>query len=244
MYDLTWGDSACWCSESPSSLLPPPSLFPSHHSTLATLDCSAHELQVGGHAAAFTSPPAFSSHPCGMLDSITANGPGDSTLTPTANVLSALPHPGTIHAVLPPPASDSGASLQHSSAAITSIFDRSAILCNRKTGRPVDDLDTRAQGAGKIAAKQMTARSFNIEGLSAQALASERGTSISAARRALSLAKPRANKLDSRQVASVPAALHDADDDITCPNVLGPGWVLEAPQGEQPGHASESSLTP
>ena len=108
----------------------------------------------------------------------------------------------------------------------------------------LDDHGARTRGAGKAAAQHRSACTPNFDGLSAQALASERGHSIPAAMRAPSLFELRTSAPASLLVASVLAASPATDADVTCSSHVGPGWVLEAPQGEQPGHVTDSTFTP
>ena len=42
----------------------------------------------------------------------------------------------------------------------------------------------------------------------------------------------------------MPAAFPATDAEVACSTHLGPGWVLEAPQGDQPGRVTDTTITP
>ena len=46
------------------------------------------------------------------------------------------------------------------------------------------------------------------------------------------------------QAPSLPAAHLATTADVTCSTHHGPGWVLETPQGEQPGRFTDAIITP
>ena len=147
-----------------------------------------------------------------------------TTHTPSASVLSASLHPDHDNVEDHNRGADSGSHIQQTSAANSSIFDRSTILSNRAFNRPLDDHGARTRGAGKAAAQHRSACTLNFDGLSAQALASERGHSIPAAMRAPSLFELRTSAPASPLVASVLAASPATDADVTCSSHVGPGW--------------------
>ena len=146
-----------------------------NQSNHAPFVCSALDLLVGGHAAAFTSPLGISPRPGGISDQTsTDEGLGDSPPTLSASALSAFLHSDLEGVEVPNFASDSGAHVRQTTAATTSIFDRSAKLCNHVCSKPMVDHGARARGAGQTAAQHRSACALNFDDLSAQALASER----------------------------------------------------------------------
>ena len=46
------------------------------------------------------------------------------------------------------------------------------------------------------------------------------------------------------QVPTMPAAFPATDAEVACSTHLGPGWVLEAPQRDQPGRVTDTTITP
>ena len=208
----------------------PPSFPPSHY--LHENQCnhvllvgSALNALVGGHAAAFTSPLGISSRPGGLPDQTTTDeGLGDSSPTPIASAVSSALHSGpdcvdTIHSV-----SDSCAHVQQAAAPITSIFDRIAKLCNHVSSRPLVGHGARVRGAGKVPAKQRSASALNFDGLSAQALASERVHAKLGTMQATSLGDTRLIIAAGRQAPSEPDAHHTIAAEDSCSACLSPGW--------------------
>ena len=184
---------------------------------------------MGGYAAAFTNPPDVL--PCFGGSSVHATfeeAHPDALRNSAASIGSAFMHSGHGCDVALNVVHDSGAQPQQPTTAAATIFDRSALLCNSLRTRPLEDHGARTLRAGKTASHRRSASAPTFENLSAQALACENQHGNVCHNMP---AGPRALPLH--------AAHHTTSSEAAPSTRHAPGWVLEAPQGEQPGHVSD-----
>ena len=189
---------------------------------------------MGGHAAAFTNPPDLSSRSGGISEhAIFDETHADALHTIAASTVSAFTHSGHVCDDALNFVPESGAQAQQSSTATTSIFDRSATLCNSLLTKPLVDHGARPRRAGKTATQQRSASAPCFDRLSAQALACE-----------ITHGKVCHNMPAGPQALPLHAVHHATIDEAAPFAHHAPGWVLEAPQGEQPGQVSDVLFAP
>ena len=120
---------------------------------------------MGGHAAAFTSPPAFINRLGGMpIQHVHAEGTGDFAPASLRCVSSNVDdHPAE---------PDVGGHAQLASAT-ASIFKRSALLCNLLSAQALAQSGATGSSFGRTSAIRPRATAHDFDHLSALALASE-----------------------------------------------------------------------
>ena len=152
----------------------------------------------------------------------------DALLTIATSTVSAFTHSGHVCDDALNDVHDSGVQAQQPSTAATSIFNRSALLCNSLLTMPLVGYGARPPGAGKTATQRRSASAVSFDCLSAQALACE-----------ITHGNACHNMPAGPRALPLLAAHHATTSEAASSTRHAPGWVLEAPHGEQPGHVSD-----